>query len=297
MPQLEDTYILEGMIQGPMPASGESAAKLEAIGSTLGGKNKHFSFQRESGQFSLLADEKVHDLRTLSPLALSSVIQQTLETLMEHFTPPERMRVYSTLRSREFRPGSELQTLYMVVPPGMVRVETRDTPAEVAARPRPMTGKEKVFLGIAAAGMLALGISISAFFVDYGALFGRAITTLKGTKLESLKVETPGLDDYLKVEATGLNTTKDTLTLTLRRGPKWTEGIQTTAPPASADWQTTLALGALRKRYVAVMLFDNDDKPLHSLLVALDPLFTADTCEVAIGFGSNRVVGRVAVRP
>jgi hypothetical protein len=294
---LEDTYIVEGLLQGPMPARPEAAAALASIGSQLGGKNRHFSFQQDGGQFSLLADEKNHDARVFHPLTLSASIQQALEQVMSHLTPPERMQLFSTLRSREYRLGSELQTLYQVVSPGIVQVQSRDAPADVQARPRPWTKKEKVLFGMGAAGILALVVGVSTFFVDYRALFGRAINNIRGTNLSELKVDASSLEGYLTVKAKELNTAKDVLVLTLTRGPKWDQATGAAKPPADADWPTALAIEALHRKYAAVLFIDTDDRVVLSSLLPLDGLFEKESCEFSIPFGSSRVLKSVVVRP
>ena len=294
---LEDTYVLEGILQGPMPAHGDAASALEALGAQLGGKNAHFSFQRDGGQFSLLADEKTHDARVFHPLTLSACIQQTLEQVMSRLTPPERMQVFSTLRSREYRLGSEQQTLYQVVPPGIVQIQTRDAPADVQARAKPWTRKEKVFFGMGAAGILGLAVGVSTFFIDYRELFGRALSNIRGTKLSELKVDAASLEGYVKVEAKELNTAKDVLVLTLSRGPKWDEAAKAAPTPPAADWPTTLAVEALHKKYAAVMLLDTDGRVVVSSLLPLDGLFAEASCNFSIAFGSGRVLKSVIVRP
>ncbi|HWB06293.1 MAG TPA: hypothetical protein VG796_24940 [Verrucomicrobiales bacterium] len=294
---LEDTYILEGIIQGPMPARGDAAASLESIGPQLGGRNGHFSFQRDGGQFSLLADEKTHDSRAFHPLTLQASVQQALEKVMEHLSPPERMQVFSTLRCREYRMGCEQQTLYQIVPPGIIQVHSRDTPADVQERPKPWTRKEKVLFGMGAAGLLGLVVGVSTFFIDYRSLFGRALTNIRGTSIGELKVDATPLNGYVQVEAKELNTAKDTIILTLTRGPKWEEGIATTKPPPAADWPTALALEALQKKYAMVLLIDTDGRVVRSSVLPLDGLFAEKTCPFAIEFGSGRVLKSVVVRP
>ncbi len=294
---LEDTYIIEGMLQGPMPARPDAAEALSSIGSQLGGKNGHLSFQRDGGQFSLLADEKSHDARVFHPLTLSASIQQTLEQVMSHLTPPERMQLFSTLRSREYRLGSELQTVYQVVSPGIVQVQSRDTPADVQARPRPWTKKEKLLFGMGAAGILALVIGVSTFFVDYRALFGRAISSIRGTNLSELKMDASSLDGYVTVQAKEMNTAKDVLVLTLTRGAKWDQATGAAKPPVDADWPTALAIEALHRKYATVLFIDTDDRVVLSSLLPLDGLFKEKSCDFSIAFGSGRVLKSVVVRP
>jgi hypothetical protein len=294
---LEDTYVLEGMLQGPMPGQSEAAAALEAMGPTLGGKNAHFSFQREGRRFSLLADEETHDTRVFHPLTLSASIQQALEKIMGLLSPPERTQVFSTLRCREYRMGCEQQTVYQIFPPGMVQVQSRDTPANVQTRPQAWTRKEKILLGMGAAGILGLAAGVSTLFVDYRAMFGRALTNIRGTSLTELKVDAAPLGEYVKVEAKELNTAKDTLVLTLSRGPKWEEGLKSARPAANADWPTALAIEALQKKYAMVFLIDTDGRVVRSSVLPLDGLIADEQCTFAVEFGSGRVLRKVVVRP
>ena len=293
---LEDTFILEGLLQGPLPRGSDAAAELQSLAAQGAGKNIPLSLQIDGGQFSLLADEKEHDTRAFQPLTMSAAIQQSLEAVLRLFTPPERMQVFSTLRSREFRAGCELQTLYQIVPPGMVSVQTREIAASVQARAKPWTRRERLVFGAGAAGLLGLVIAVSTFFVDYRSLFGRTLTNIRGTSLEELKVDAAALDGYVKVEATGLNMGKDALTLSLSRGPKWDEALRA-SPAAPGDWPAALAVTAVQKRYAMVLLRNTDGDLIRSSVLPLDGLFTAPTATFSVAFGKGEVLQTIIVLP
>jgi len=293
---LEETYILEGLLQGPLPGRADAAAALQSLAGQGIDRKVPLSLQIDGGQFSMLADEQEHDSRDFQPLTMSAAIQKSLEAVLNLLTPPERMQVFSTLRSREFRMGCELQTLYQIVPPGIVSVQTREVAAEVKARPKPWSRKEKLIFGVGAAGIMGLVIAVSTFFVDYRALFGRTLTNIRGTNLGELKVDAAALEGYVKVEATGLNMGKDTLTLSLSRGPKWDEAIRA-SPAASADWPAALAVTAVQKRYAMVFLKNADGVIIRSSVLPLDGLFAEASATFSLAFGKGEVLQSVVVRP
>ena len=288
---LEDTYLLEGLLQGPLPSRPGAADAL----AQLAARHPHFSLQTDGGQFSLLADEKSHDSRAFLPLTMSATVRESLEKVLELLTPPERMQVFSTLRSREYRPGMEQQTVYLIAAPGIIQIQTRDTTADVQLRPRPATRKEKILLATGAAGILALVLALSTLFVDYRSLFGRAVTNIRGTRLDDIKLDAKAFEGFFKVEATALNAGQDTLILTLTRGPRWKDALQ--APPTATDWPTALAAAALHRRYAMITIQNQDGQLIRSTVLPLDGLLAAETTTFGVEFGRGQVVTTVAVLP
>ncbi len=288
---LEDTYVLEGLVQGPLPTRDGARQKLEL----LGRQSPHLSFEIDGGQFSLLADEKAHDSRAFQPRPLTAVICDFLEQILQLLEPQDRVRVFSTLRSREYRPNTEQQTVYLVTPEGNISAQSRDTPAEVALRPLPATRKKKLLIAAASFGILALAVAVSTIFIDYKRLFGRAITNIRGTNLSDITVDASALDGYLIVTATGINSTRGALELSLERGPRWDDGLK--SQPSSGTWPEALAAAAIHRRYAIIIVRDIDGVVIRSTFMPLDDLHKESKTKFVLEFASGQLLKSVVIRP
>jgi hypothetical protein len=288
---LEDTYVLEGLVQGPLPHGAGSVERLEQ----LARQSPHLSFQMDGGQFSLLADEKVHDSRKFQPRTITSVVCESLEQMMELLEPHDRAKVFSTLRSREYRPNTEHQTVYLVTPEGDISAQSRDTNAAVDRRPEPPTRKEKLMMVAAGAGVLALVLAVSTIFIDYKQLLGRAVTNIRGTGLADVKVDASALNGYLVVTATAIDSSKGKLELTLERGPRWEEGLK--SQPTAGAWPDALAAAAIHRRYAVIIMRDIDGVVIRSTFMPLDDLHAHPQSKFILEFGGGQLLRSVVIRP
>ncbi|MCY2927235.1 MAG: hypothetical protein NT031_17740, partial [Planctomycetota bacterium] len=137
--RLEGTFALDGLVEGALGGAGEE----------FRGRLQAWADAARAGGLNLL-----FDLLKIFPLA-------------------QRRNIFSTLRSTEYRPGEEVQTIYAVAPDGSVQMHQRTVSARTEAPPEPLTLKQKLRLG--AVGLaVAMGVfGLSSLFVDYGQLVRR----------------------------------------------------------------------------------------------------------------------------
>ncbi len=147
------TFRIEGMLQGPMPNDGgECQSKINAWMAAAKQKGLAFSLDGTGGQFSLLAENRTMRSSTLADGGgVSASLKVIFEKALECFPVQDRMGLFSTLRSIEYRPGSEVQSIYAVVPPGSIDFQERVLDADTAVPAPELTqqGKIKIALPIA----------------------------------------------------------------------------------------------------------------------------------------------------
>jgi hypothetical protein len=174
--------------------------------------------------------------------SVDSVVSAQLDALLQAFPPVQRTAVLSTVRSIEYQPGEEIQTLYAVGPDGCIHSEQRTIDARTTKPPEPLTGKEKIRIGLTGLVILGVLFAMSAIFVDYRGMWQNMKD--KTTSLDQQHIEwvNPAYGPYVVVEKAEFPK-RSILRLTLRR---------TDAFPTPPEQFEALAGGAktLQKRLV-----------------------------------------------
>jgi hypothetical protein len=289
MKPIEGTFILEGLVQGPVPDVRDGTELLQRFAADIVRNHLPLNLELTGGQFSLLADGQPHPGSDFHPQPVPDCIQQVLGQLLALLPPQDRSRVISTLRSREFQPGTVQQTLYSIVAPGQVQVQTRESPADVILQcsVRSQLMKRRLMIG----GLTVLALGIVATVVDFKPWLHRVGTRLKLQPPAVVPVDATALAEGISATATA----GETLEITLTRGPQWDTLLQTS--PAEPDWTKHLASTALHRGYALVILLDATGKALRSQVMDLEPLRSAHTCIVSIPLAKYEVVSAVKVRP
>jgi hypothetical protein len=210
------------------------------------------------------------------------------------------MQIFSTLRSREYRPNLEVQSIYLVIFPGQVKVERREVTAEVEPRPAPLSAKNQFGYLLAAVGILALLGWASTSLVEYRDLGEQKLSTLRGTRLEDLKVDDKSLIDFVRVVDVDLEKPPASfIVLTLRKGTKWPDDV-TPLPPNSKGYTPAYRAAhraAIEDRQLTVVLRDDQGTQTISK-VSIREFFDDDKKEITvrIPFGT-KVVRDLILRP
>ncbi len=289
MKPIEGTFILEGLVQGPVPDARDGTELLGRFAADVIRNHLPLTLEVTGGQFSLLADGQPHPCSDFNPKPIPGCIQQALEQLLTLLPPQDRLLVISTLRSREFQPGTVQQTLYSIVAPGQVQVQTRESPADVILRSnlRTQLMKRRLMIG----GLTVLALGIVAKVVDFKPWLHRVGTSLKLQPPTVIPEDTAAMAEGITATAI----IGEMLEITLTRGPQWEALLQT--PPTEPDWTKHLAATALHRGYALVILLDASGKTIRSQTLDLEPLRSAQTCIVSISLAKYEVVSAVKVRP
>src|SRR5215207_4149771 len=115
------TFMLDGLVQGPVPPGADALERWVAQAAQA---SLRLSLEIDGSRFSLLADNTAMPTARTGKDGLAAAMTHALEALLALY-PGGRATLYSTLRSREFRPGAEVQTLYAINGDGTVTAQSR----------------------------------------------------------------------------------------------------------------------------------------------------------------------------
>jgi hypothetical protein len=248
----------------------------------------------------LTAENVTRDTEEIHPLEVDLMVHHALEKLLAAYPPELRMQIFSTLRSREYRPGLEVQSIYLIIYPGQVKVERREVTAEVEPRPAPLSAKNQFSYLVAAAGILALLGWASTSLVEYRDLGEQKLSTFRGTRLEDLRVDDKSLVGFVRIVETDIaKQPESSIILTLRKGTKWPDNV-TPLPPDSKGYTPAYRAAfraAIEVRELTVVL--RDDQGVQTVSkVSIQEFFVDDKQEITvrIPFGT-KVVRDLILRP
>ena len=298
--QFENTYRLEGLIQGPLPPGPDGLTVIKKLTADFNRNGLRLSACFDDSQFKLTAENVTRDTEEIHPLEVDLMVHHALEKLLAAYPPELRMQIFSTLRSREYRPGLEVQSIYLIIYPGQVKVERREVTAEVEPRPAPLSAKNQFGYLVAAAGILALLGWASTSLVEYRDLGEQKLSTFRGTRLEDLRVDDKSLVGFVRIVETDIaKQPESSIILTLRKGTKWPDNV-TPLPPDSKGYTPAYRAAfraAIEVRELTVVL--RDDQGVQTISkVSIQEFFVDDKQEITvrIPFGT-KVVRDLILRP
>jgi len=260
-PKIEGTLVLDGLIEGRLGGVEQAEDRLEDWVSLAREAGLPFSLEITGNRFSLLAGGTPIEVARLGPDPTAR-IADALRELLRVFTPDAGAGVFSTVRSTEYRPGQEVQTLYLVGPQGDVQEQQRTVEAETVAPRRPRTRREKVRLvltGLAIAGVL---VGLSALVVPYRDILFRLKGRMLPLSTKDLSVEAPAFEGLFTLgEERKLDRKRGALVLQAtpaadlpRTDDEFTRAIEAARDSA----RRRLALEALLRGYLRCEYFDGE---------------------------------------
>src|SRR5262245_11694000 len=113
--KIEGTIVLDGLVQGRLPLGDDQIPQqLKQWVQFISGMGVRFNLEVRDAAFNLLPDNRATSAKPLGDPP-EHALEQGLTQLADLFSGPERSQLFSTLRSSEFRPGEEVQTVYTIV--------------------------------------------------------------------------------------------------------------------------------------------------------------------------------------
>ncbi len=220
--KLEGTIILEGLIEGPMPPFPDARQKIESWARSVAGGSIPFSVQIDTGHFSVLPGNDPVAVQALFPGRTpgqpmpdpSVVVADALSDLLRFFPPLERGQIFSTLRSMEFRPNLEVQTLYAVGPDGRAATRQQSVPAITIAAEAPISREEILKRGGLGLGVALVILLASTLVVPYRDLWRKFTATTEPAKIS---VDTGPFSPYFQAQITGIDRASGLLLITFTR--------------------------------------------------------------------------------
>jgi hypothetical protein len=164
--KIEGTLVLDGLIQGRFDGSEDARQAMEQWRDAAENLGLRLNLQVEGNSFNFLAEDVPAIAAKLEPKPEMAIVK-ALEGLWQVLRPHFRGEMLSTIRSSEYQPGCEVQTLYIFAADGSVQFRQKTTDAHTVAPPQPLTTREKVKLAGMSVAVLVVIFLLSSIFVDY----------------------------------------------------------------------------------------------------------------------------------
>jgi hypothetical protein len=292
--RIEGTIVFDGLLQGRLPNDKEVEARLREWVEFVGKLGLRFNFETRDSNFSLLPENRAVSVAGLGNPP-EEAVAQAIRQLVELFPPPERMRLFSTLRSSEFRPGEEVQTVYSLAE-GQTRLQSRTVDAETTPPPVPLTRKEQVKLAAMGLGLAVAFLGVAMLFPGVRAMFGQVADMVKPLDVNELKVETGPYAPYLTCTVDDKQSDRSALVLQLARKKAFPleQPAAEDAAAADASLVDRLAKENLIRGYIRAELFDADGKYVTTLQVRLSDLRSREKIEGKLPLPEKVRITRVA---
>lgn len=292
----EGTIVLDGLIEGRLPREPDIRPQIEQWTQFTAKMGLRLHVDASGASLSVLPDREPASVERLGVKPEQS-IRQALQQLVDLFPPEVRGQLFSTLRSAEYRPHEEVQSIYTIGPDGTVDVQQRSVEAQTVAAPRPISTREKVKM--AAVGLLAAlaVLGVTSLFVDLRSLVGEVVDTVRPIDAAAIKVEAGPYEPYItiaKVEKTGSRQ----ITLTLRRTeayPVDEAGMKQALAAAGDSFRGRLALERLAEGYIRVETFDDEGEFITAAALRIRELEREQALNVKIALPQRTRIGRIAL--
>jgi hypothetical protein len=325
--RVEGTIVLDGLIQGKLPPGDDGPVSLREWTQAARRLGLNFNLEVEGSTFNLLPDNQPVEVEALGPGG-ADALADLLQELLDHYPPGQAHMVMSTVRSREYRQNTEVQTLYAVGPDGRIHTRQNLAPTKTTPPPPKLTTRDRVKLALIGLAV-ALGVfGISAIFIDYRGMARDAIDHAPWFESSTVQVDASRFDGLFKIEkvAVGHDRQKGQLVVTLRRAESfprtdaqlesaWQKAAMatrrgdaaTSMPDRSAtsmpdraaasmpDGASRVALDTIARGYVHCELFDRDGKIITTTEERISDLRDKDTCDVALPISYNPRLTRVVI--
>jgi len=265
--KVEGTIGLDGLIEGQLPPEiDDFEDRLRDWVRLLAKLGVKVELEVDGSSFNLLASpHRVAVSRLGGPPA--EQIGQAVEQLAQAFPDVAASQVFSTLRSVEYRPGEEVQTVYVIRPDGTVETPQRSVEAKTSPPPRPPTGRERLRVFLGGLALIAIVFGVSSLFVDYGSLFRSLWHRVVPIDAEALEVDDSRFAEYFRIAKRQRGTQSKFVRLTLVATPRYPTSLaafEAAYAEPGLSFHRRLTLDALARGYVTVEIFDGDGRYLGS---------------------------------
>jgi len=257
--KIEGTFHLDGLLEGPFFPDDDTDI-ISAFVKQASNAGLKFHTAIEGGRFSLLADTESVEIRSGEESAHVRMVK-CLNELLSNYSSEECMKMMSTLRSVEYIPEYEIQTLYGIRPDGTVATEQRTVRANTIRPAQPPNWRDKLKLIVILVVVLCAAIGVSAFFVPYRDIAKRLIDKAKPFKIQNLKIDTDSYGQFFQVEQVELDRGEGIIRIvckTLERYPATEDELNKLWKSSEDLLSQRLAVEALMRNYVRCEFFDRD---------------------------------------
>ncbi len=266
------TFVLDGMLQGRIPGGGGFEEGVEKWIALQKAKGLHYEYATDGNLFSLLPSGDPGRSAVFAPEGVSAYLESSYQQLLEGIPASERMALFSTLRSVEYIEGSEIQTVYVLEQPGALRARQRTVDARTATPPPQPTPGSKLKLGLIGAGLAALLILATSYFVDLKKL----IPSLYGGRIwntEEITLDAEAFRSVLVVEKIVHRSRSRALEVEI--SPPAGEAVGE-GDPQEPGWMEDLVRSSIRRKCIACLFYDEEGRLLHRVEIPIEIQFEGE---------------------
>jgi len=294
---VEGTIHLDGLLEGRLPLTADVRRHMGEWKDFAQTHKLTFNLQFEGDAFSILADSAPRPVRELGD-APSETIRQVLDQFINLFPPDDRRKLISTIRSVEYRPGVEVQTLYVVAPSGAIEPRERTISVDTVAPPEPLPLRRKLLIAGVACLAALLVLAVTSFFVNYRLLFNAFVQGIVPLDLDKLVVEAPAFQTDFDVVDKKFADGRKILVLELKRTdtfPLDDAAVQKLLGVPDLPLSRRLALEALARGYVRCEFYDTDGKFLGFGFQRISALRTESTLSLHLALPPSGRPARIVI--
>ena len=213
---LEGSVFLEGLLEGKLSQDSLSDETIREYLQSLEEVGLRFHLERSDGTASLLPDAGPMSTEKLGTQP-DQVIRQAIERLLNILPETDRRKLFCTLRSREYRPHEEVQTLYVIRSDSTVETKTQVAEANTTPKPKPIPPKDIVRYGLLGLVAVAAILGVLSLFVDLRGLWSQAVDRIRPVATDEIEVVVSDFEGLLSVEKKQYDSVSKVLVVTLKR--------------------------------------------------------------------------------
>ncbi|MBS3733697.1 MAG: hypothetical protein KGY99_02105 [Phycisphaerae bacterium] len=295
--QTEGTLVLDGLIEGSCEDLGDKEARLRQWTASAQMRGVTFHLETDGNTFSVLADATPIGTDGFSE-APDRAIADLIDELLAIFAADQRGGIFSTLRSREFRSGEEIQTLYAIGPDGATHTQQRVVDADTAPAEKPLTRTQKLRRIALAAGIAAVVLAVLALFLPVGDWLRSARDRLMPYDVAALTVEAETFEPYFAVVERKTARGGRDLVLVVERGERFPPSDAAAAELLAredASPPERLAAEAICRGYVRCERFDKDGTFMGHTMERIAGLRDEETIEIHLPIDPEHQLARVRI--
>jgi hypothetical protein len=280
--KVEGTIAFDGLIQGKL-ADEAIGKQLQEWTKFVAGLGPRFNLELRGGAFSLLPDTQPVSTSKLGDDPTEAV-RQALDQLCGLFSGYERAQLFSTLRSCEYRPSREVQSVYTIAG-GQVGVQSRTVEAVTTPAPQPLSTKDRLKVAGMGLAMAAAVIGVAMLFPGVRAMFGELRETVKPFEAKEITVELDAYTPWLEAKIDEQKSNRLSVVLQLKPTAAYPHDDVSYAAgerAAGANARQRFTLENLARGFARIALYDDTGRYLHTGEVRVVDLGPGKTLDVLV---------------
>lgn len=294
---IEGSLILDGLIEGRLPDEPGFEVRLRDWARDAQRLGLGLDLEVEGRTFSLLADHMTLRAERLG-VDPEKRIREVLEELTRLFADPAGAELFSTLRSVEYAPGEEIQTVYLIRPDGSVEAPRRSLTADTTPPVAPPSSRDWIRVAFVGLAVLALVFGITSLFVDWGEQVRSLWHKVTPLDVEGVEVDGSRFAEFLTISKKERGAGSRSVDLTLVRTeayPGDDDALGRALAEEGLSFRRRLALEALARGYVRFEVFAEDGQFLGSVLLRIQDLREEDPVVVKVPVPRDPRPGKVVL--